>query len=171
LLTNDVKQSCAGAPLRGPIHRVFASLDAGSRPRKTVVVGEQVMAAVNLKKVRGPDQTPAVLDEAHLARMTLGDRQLERDVLQIFVRQAAMMLERIATAEPPLAAAAAHTLVGSARGIGAWRVAHAAERLERACMGASRALECDGAVEELRTAALEASAAIGTRLGGVLRDH
>ncbi len=129
------------------------------------------MAAVNLKKVRGPDQTPAVLDEAHLARMTLGDRQLERDVLQIFVRQAAMMLERIATAEPPLAAAAAHTLVGSARGIGAWRVAHAAERLEQACMGASRALECDGAVEELRTAALEASAAIGTRLGGVLRDH
>ena len=85
------------------------------------------MAAV--KKVRPPDQTPAVLDEAHLARMTLGDRQLERDVLQIFVRQAAMMLERIATAEPPLAAAAAHTLVGSARGIGAWRVAHAAERL------------------------------------------
>lgn len=129
------------------------------------------MAAVSLKKARGPDQTPAVLDAAHLARMTLGDRQLERDVLQIFVRQAAMMLERIATAEPPLAAAAAHTLVGSARGIGAWRVAHAAERLEQACLGASRALECDVAIEELRTAALEASAAIGTRLGGVLRDH
>jgi HPt (histidine-containing phosphotransfer) domain-containing protein len=129
------------------------------------------MAAVNLKKGRGPDQKPAVLDAAHLARMTLGDRQLERDVLQIFVRQAAMMLDRIATAEPPLAAAAAHTLVGSARGIGAWRVAHAAERLEQACLGASRALECDVAIEELKTAALETSAAIVTRLGGVLRDH
>jgi HPt (histidine-containing phosphotransfer) domain-containing protein len=129
------------------------------------------MAAVNLKKVRRPDQTPAVLDEAHLARMTLGDLQLERDVLQIFVRQAAMMLERIATAEPPLAAAAAHTLVGSARGIGAWRVAHAAERLERACMGASRALGYDVAIDDLKTAALEASAVIGARLGGVLRDH
>jgi HPt (histidine-containing phosphotransfer) domain-containing protein len=129
------------------------------------------MAAANLKKVGGQDRTLAVLDEAHLARMTLGDRQLERDVLQIFVRQAAMMLERIATAEPPLAAAAAHTLVGSARGIGAWRVAHAAERLEQACMGASPALECDVAIEELKTAALEASAAIGVRLGGVLWDR
>ncbi len=129
------------------------------------------MAAVKLKKARGLDQTPAVLDEAHLARMTLGDRQLERDVLQIFVRQAAMMLERIATAEPPLAAAAAHTLIGSARGIGAWRVAHAAERLEQSCMGTSRALERDAAIEELKTAALEASAAIGTRLGGILRDR
>src|SRR5580698_8934645 len=129
------------------------------------------MAAVNLKKVRRPDQTPAVLDEAHLALMTLGDRQLEREILQIFVRQAAMMLERIATAEPPLAAAAAHTLVGSARGIGAWRVAHAAERLEKACMGACRTLECDVAVEDLKAEALEVSAAIGSRLGGVLRDH
>jgi HPt (histidine-containing phosphotransfer) domain-containing protein len=82
-----------------------------------------------------------------------------------------MMLERIATAEPPLAAAAAHTLVGSARGIGAWRVAHAAERLEQACMGASRALECDVTIDDLKTAALEASAVIGARLGGVLRDH
>jgi HPt (histidine-containing phosphotransfer) domain-containing protein len=129
------------------------------------------MAAVNLKKVRDPDQTPAVLDEAHLARMTLGDRQLECDVLQIFVRQAAMMIERIAMAEPPLAAAAAHTLVGSARGIGAWRVARAAERLEQACLGASRALECEVAIDELKAAALEASAVIGTRLTGVLRDH
>ena len=129
------------------------------------------MAAASLRKAVNAGQVPDVLDEVHLGRMTLGDRQLERDVLQIFVRQAAMMLERIATAEPPLAAAAAHTLVGSARGIGAWRVAHAAERLEQACMGASRALECDVAIEELKAAALEASAAIGTLLGGVLRDR
>jgi HPt (histidine-containing phosphotransfer) domain-containing protein len=136
-----------------------------------VAVGQQVMAAVSVRKAKDPDQAFVILDEAHLAGMTLGDRKLERDVLQIFVRQAAMMLKRIATAEPPLAAAAAHTLVGSARGIGAWRVARAAERLEQACLGASRALECDVAIEELRTAALEASAAIGTRLGGVLRDR
>jgi HPt (histidine-containing phosphotransfer) domain-containing protein len=129
------------------------------------------MALVSLRKAEDPDQVPAVLDEAHLARMTLGDRQLERDVLQIFVQQAAMMLERIATAEPPLAAAAAHTLVGSARGIGAWRVARAAERLEQTCLGASRALECGVAIEDLKTAALEASAAIGMRLGGSSRDR
>jgi hypothetical protein len=32
-------------------------------------------------------------------------------------------------------------------------------------------LECEAAIEELKAAALEASAAIGTRLGGVLSDH
>jgi hypothetical protein len=38
-------------------------------------------------------------------------------------------------------------------------------------MGASRALECDVTIDDLKTAALEASAVIGARLGGVLRDH
>jgi HPt (histidine-containing phosphotransfer) domain-containing protein len=132
---------------------------------------KQVLAAASSTKAAGPDQAPVILDEAHLGRMTLGDRQLERDILQIFVRQAAMMLERIVTAEPPLAAAAAHTLVGSARGIGAWRVALAAERLEQACKGASRALECDVAIDDLKAAALEASAAIGKHLGGTLRGR
>src|ERR1700722_4973925 len=136
--------------MRGRIHRVlFIRMQA--RGQENIVVGEQVMAAASLRKAVNAGQAPDVLDEVHLGRMTLGDRQLERDVLQIFVRQAAMMLQRIATAEPPLAAAAAHTLVGSARGIGAWRVAHAAEGLEQACIGASTALEYDGAIEELRT--------------------
>ena len=103
--------------------------------------------------------------------MTLGDRRLEREVLEIFVRQTVIMLERIAGAEPALAAAAAHTLTGSARGIGAWRVARAAEQLERAANGKSGAAALDEAVEELKSAAVEASAAIATRLGDVLRGH
>jgi HPt (histidine-containing phosphotransfer) domain-containing protein len=117
----------------------------------------------------------AVIDEDHLGRMTLGDRQLEREVLEIFVRQTVIMLERIAGAEPALAAATAHTLMGSARGIGAWRVARAAERLEQAAGGKSGAaeldLELDLAVEELKAATIEASAAIAVRLGRDLRDH
>ncbi len=64
--------------------------------------------------------------------MTLGDRRLEREVLELFLRQTTILLNRIADADPPLAAAAAHTLKGSARGIGAWRVARAAELLEQA---------------------------------------
>ena len=60
-----------------------------------------------------------VLDEHHLRRMTLGDQSLEREVLQVFARQITLMLKRIARAEPPHAAAAAHTLKGSARGLGA----------------------------------------------------
>jgi HPt (histidine-containing phosphotransfer) domain-containing protein len=94
--------------------------------------------------------------------MSLGDRALEREVLQIFVRQAAMMMGRLTGAEPALVAAAAHTLTGSARGIGAWRVARAAERLER--VSAAGADTLDAAIAELKAASLEVCAAIGARL-------
>jgi HPt (histidine-containing phosphotransfer) domain-containing protein len=123
------------------------------------------MAAANRVAVTGRDQKPIVIDEDHLGRMTLGDRGLEREVLEIFVRQSTIMLTRIAAAEPALAAAAAHTLMGSARGIGAWRVARAAERLEQAAGSDSSEADLGEAVAELKAAALEASAAIGTRLG------
>jgi HPt (histidine-containing phosphotransfer) domain-containing protein len=72
------------------------------------------------------------IDLVHLARTTLGDRALEREVLQLFDRQSGMLIARMRGAPPPLIAALAHTLKGSARGIGAWRVAHAAETLELA---------------------------------------
>jgi HPt (histidine-containing phosphotransfer) domain-containing protein len=118
----------------------------------------------------GPQPETAAIDEDHLGRMTLGDRKLEREVLQIFVRQSVIMLERIAGADPAMAAAAAHTLIGSARGIGAFRVAQAAERLERAAGGNSDGGELDQAIDELKAAAVEASAAIAARLGRSLRD-
>ena len=104
-----------------------------------------------------------VIDSKHLERITLGDHRLEREVLQIFVRQSAMMLERISSAEPGILGMAAHTLSGSARGIGAWRVAGAAEKLERASRKGSDE-EIGGAIAELKAAALEATAAIGARL-------
>jgi len=117
------------------------------------------------------EDDPAVIDEDHLARMTLGDRALEREVLEIFARQTVIMLQRIGGAEPALAAAAAHTLVGSARGIGATRVALAAERLEQAARAKAGAAELDRAVDALKAATVEASAAIAARLGSALRDH
>ncbi len=120
------------------------------------------MTASSRLAVVSPER-PAVIDEDHLGRMTLGDRSLEREVLEIFVRQTAIMIGRISDAEPSLAAAAAHTLKGSARGIGAWRVAHAADRLEQAA-GEGHRGDMDDAVEELKAASLEVSAAIGTRL-------
>jgi HPt (histidine-containing phosphotransfer) domain-containing protein len=104
------------------------------------------------------------IDHIHLERMTLGDRSLEREVLEIFARQTAMTLERIAGAGPARAAAAAHTLKGSARGIGAWRVAEAAERLEHAATGAADEAAMLAAIGELETASLEARVAIGLRL-------
>jgi HPt (histidine-containing phosphotransfer) domain-containing protein len=74
---------------------------------------------------------PAV-DLAHLARMTLGEKGLEREVLELFQRQANLLLARMAVEEPRMVSAFAHTLAGSASGIGAWRVAEAATALERA---------------------------------------
>ena len=102
-------------------------------------------------------------------RMTLGDRRLEREVLEFSSARPTIMLDRIAGAEPPLAAAAAHTLMGSARGIGAWRVARAAETLGAMPQAAPIPASWMGAIAELKAASLEASAAIGARLRAVRR--
>jgi HPt (histidine-containing phosphotransfer) domain-containing protein len=95
------------------------------------------------------------IDLVHLARMTLGDRGLEREVLQLFARQAVLLMQRMQAAAPERVGALAHTLKGSARGIGAWRVAAAAEALEAAA-GDPDALApaidaLAAAVEEART--------------------
>jgi HPt (histidine-containing phosphotransfer) domain-containing protein len=116
------------------------------------------------------ERTPTVIDETHLERMTLGDLRLEREVLELFVRQTTIMLGRIAGADPAMAAASAHTLKGSARGIGAWRVARAAELVESAVAGEGGAAAMDEAVTELKSASLEASAAIGARLSGLMAE-
>src|SRR5262245_6771811 len=70
------------------------------------------------------------IDLVHLARMTLGERSLEREVLQLFDRQAALLMGRMRAAPAEAMAALAHTLKGSARAIGAARVARAAEAME-----------------------------------------
>jgi HPt (histidine-containing phosphotransfer) domain-containing protein len=86
-----------------------------------------------------PDAHP--IDRTHLFRMTLGDHQLECEVLQLFDQQAGMLMARMAEVEPAGIAALAHTLQGSARGIGAWGVARAAEALEAAARAKSNDLE------------------------------
>jgi HPt (histidine-containing phosphotransfer) domain-containing protein len=104
-----------------------------------------------------PDDRP--IDLVHLARTTLGDRALEREVLQLFDRQSDILIARMRTAAPAAMAALAHTLKGSARGIGAWRVARAAELLELAgASGSSTSEALDGlsaASDEARTVIAE----------------
>jgi hypothetical protein len=91
---------------------------------------------VETLRVHDPNEAPSVaaddrpIDLVHLARTTLGDRSLEREVLQLFDRQAGLLIGRMRSAAPAGVATLAHTLKGSARGIGAWRVARAAEMLE-----------------------------------------
>ena len=95
------------------------------------------------------EMKPAI-DIEHLARMTLGERSLEREVLELFGRQADMLLPRIRRGDPALAAASAHTLKGSAVGIGAFGVARAAEALERA----QKNDQDDGVVTAIETLAV-----------------
>lgn len=74
-----------------------------------------------------PEDGP--IDLEHLRRMTLGDAGLECEVLGMFCVQAAQAVDTLA-ALPRDAGLLAHTLKGSARAIGAFRVADAASRLE-----------------------------------------
>jgi hypothetical protein len=113
---------------------------------------------------RAPDGTagPAI-DLAHLARMTLGDKSLEAEVLALFERQTVILLARMRQVPSPAAGAFAHTLKGSARGIGAWRVAEAAEAVERAATG-SRAADLDHPLEGLARAINETRTAIAALL-------
>src|SRR5689334_13035571 len=105
-----------------------------------------------------PDDGPISLDQ--LRRMTLGDADLEREVLAMFAAQAARLFAQLATL-PEDAAALAHTLKGSARAIGATDVAAAAEALEAAI----RAGDPVRAVTELGSAVAEARSAIEGMLG------
>ena len=101
-----------------------------------------------------PDDGP--IDFAHLSRMTLGDPALECEVLTMFVAQSARLLEQLAPL-PADAGALAHTLKGSARAIGAFAVAGAAERLEAALAEAAGAR---AALDTLKDAVAEAQGAI-----------
>ena len=108
-------------------------------------------------------QTPAAavtlaIDRGHLAHVTFGDRNLEREVLLLFDRQAVLLIARMRTSNPSAVATLAHTLKGSATGIGARAVAHAAEAAELA--SSQGAAECDLAVQHLATAVDEARCAI-----------
>jgi len=105
-----------------------------------------------------PDDGPISLDQ--LRRMTLGDLELEREVLGLFSSQAARLLERLQVL-PEDAAAVAHTLKGSARAIGALGVADAAEELETALRSGDPA----DALAWLGAAIAQARAAIADMLG------
>jgi len=80
-------------------------------------------------RVQDGEAAPAI-DRAHLARMTFGDRALERELLSLFDRQAALLVARMGATDAATVRALAHTLKGSAVGVGAAEVAAAAAALE-----------------------------------------
>jgi Hpt domain-containing protein len=114
-------------------------------------------------RIDAPPLAPAeqAIDREHLARMTHGEHALEREVLQLFAMQADLLLGRMRDAAPKVIGALAHTLNGSARGIGAWPVAEAAEAVER---NAARGGDLAEPRKRLLRALDEVQAAIAERL-------
>jgi HPt (histidine-containing phosphotransfer) domain-containing protein len=115
-------------------------------------------------QTRDPANAPetAAIDRSHLEHMTFGDRSLEREVLELFDRQAAMLIVRIRAGGKAAIAPLAHTLKGSASGVGAVRVEHAAAAAER--VAGLSAAECSQAVDRLARAVDEARALIAELL-------
>lgn len=114
-----------------------------------------------------PDEraSNAAIDRGHLSRMTFGDQSLEREVLQLFDRQAELLMQRMNSSAPAAIATLAHTLKGSAAGIGAGRVARAAAAAELAASHTPG--ECELAISELARSVEEARA----QIAGLLRAH
>jgi HPt (histidine-containing phosphotransfer) domain-containing protein len=71
------------------------------------------------------------IDHVHLRRYTMGDRQLEFEVLELFAAELPKTLAALRAAQTTFEwKVAAHTLKGSARAVGAWRIASAAVSAE-----------------------------------------
>lgn len=71
-----------------------------------------------------------LIDLEHLARQTMGDRALEQEVLAMFSHHIGTVRDGIAAADEAERRRLAHTLKGSARGVGAFTLADCAARIE-----------------------------------------
>jgi HPt (histidine-containing phosphotransfer) domain-containing protein len=105
------------------------------------------------------------VDLVHLSRYTLGERELEREVLELFCSQSLIYVERLREARSDKDwKDAAHSLKGSASAIGAWRAAAAAARAEALsgdALSQARALR----LSEIESTVREAETYIGALLG------
>ncbi len=99
------------------------------------------MSGFALRKILGvsrldqpvPDRP---IDLVHLSRQSLGDRALEKELLQLFDRQAEQIVARLGSeiglGDRKWRRDLSHTLCGSARAVGALRVAQTASLYEEA---------------------------------------
>lgn len=106
----------------------------------------------------------AAIDRDHLAELTLGARGLEIEVLRLFGRQADVLMARMAAVPPAAVPSLAQVLRISARSIGAWEVAQAAETV---MLADGVAMEAADALARLARAIERAHAEIA----GILRAH
>jgi HPt (histidine-containing phosphotransfer) domain-containing protein len=118
-------------------------------------------------EVAALSEAPAI-DLVLLARHSLGDQDLERELLALFEAQAARIIGPLAAARSDdfkRRADLAHTLRGSALAVGANRVGAAAARLEALCGDCAGQATAAAALASLAGAVSEAREAIARLLG------
>jgi HPt (histidine-containing phosphotransfer) domain-containing protein len=116
--------------------------------------------------VSSRSETACPIDLVHLSKQTFGERDLEAELLRLFDRQAAQIVARLSDPVMPdrrWRADLAHTLKGSARAIGAFGVAAAAESYEIATADAN---DLDPALAALSRTVADAHTAIDQLLAG-----
>lgn len=108
-----------------------------------------------------PSERP--IDLVHLSKYTFGDRVLEAELMGLFRSQAGVYISRLETATNAKDwRDAAHSLKGSARGLGAWGLADIAEEVEHHDFDDASARKLD--VERVREAIVLVSAFIDEML-------
>ena len=106
----------------------------------------------------------SAVDFDQLQRFTMGNRSLEEEVLNLFRTQSVLYVERLRAAADDLAwLEAAHTLKGSAAGIGAHKVREAALECEN-LTGGDRTAKGEAALVKLQDSLNEANLLISTFL-------
>jgi HPt (histidine-containing phosphotransfer) domain-containing protein len=115
--------------------------------------------------IRMPSSPPVSadcpVDFDHLKRMTLSEEALEHEVLRMFLKQTGRLLDALACS-PAEVLTLAHTLKGSARAIGAFRLADSATALEEIARNGG---DLAAPLAALEAAVAEARGAIDARLG------
>jgi HPt (histidine-containing phosphotransfer) domain-containing protein len=108
------------------------------------------------------------LDLVHLSRQTLGDRALEIELLGLFDKQAGQIMARLDSSlccgDQKWRHDLSHTLKGSARAIGAVRVAAAAQAYEDALAAGLKESDLEAYVLDMKQTVEEAQLAIRTLL-------
>ncbi len=117
-----------------------------------------------LTSIEASEQSAASpIDMEHLLHYTMGDEGLAQEVLGLFCTQGRLYLEQLSAASTPQERKnMAHTLKGSAQGVGAHHVATLARDLEALSSSANEAA-WDGALTALKAAFTDADRFISSR--------
>lgn len=153
---NEVARSRSGAFMTSPLPK----LPLPKLPLPKSPLPESPLPTASYMTI--PHARP--IDLVHLSRQSLGDRNLELELLQLFDRQSALILQRLddgqASGERRWLRDLCHTLDGSARAIGAVHVSAAAGEYGQALLGAASGAELAALRATLATRVREARSQI-----------